>query len=534
MCSSAYRGTRKVSYEYTHQKSTHIIFWAFRADIQLGYSGVAIYTRNDTCAPIRAEEGITGVLCPPKSTTQYRDLAQSQQIGGYPRQGQLSGSVDEFTLDSEGRCVILEFPAFILLGVYCPANRDESRKIFRMAFLEALDVRIRNLVADGKEVILTGDLNIVRSEIDSTNVLETLRKEEMTMDEWLSVPSRRLFNQLVFDGEVHGPRDESRQIPVLWDLCRHFHPTREGMNTCWDTKRNTRPANNGSRIDYILCSNGLKDWFTHANIQEGLMGSDHCPVFGTMADTIVTSPGDKSIKLLDIMNPPGMFHDGKRVQNWDSKDILPLSAKLIPEFDRRRNIRDMFTKTAAGSLALSTNSIAGATDNTIISSDLEFNTKCLPDSTGVFITKLGVQNKTTYATEVNNCKAYFAEADSASGPADQLLIGKPTSTNEAPKKRVAEALVAIPPGKRSRDVVRNDVSGIDDNTRIAETAETCFLVSGVAPVNGGGVRGQAKPTKRKSQQTLQGFFKPLTLTTSAGNPVSKNHTNLNENVEMTS
>ncbi|KND90380.1 DNA-(apurinic or apyrimidinic site) lyase 2 [Tolypocladium ophioglossoides CBS 100239] len=307
-----------------------------------GYSGVAIYTRNATCAPIRAEEGVTGVLCPPRSSTKFRELPDDQQIGGYPRPGQLSGNIEELELDSEGRCVILEFPAFVLLGVYSPANRNESRDDFRVAFLEALDVRIRNLAAAGKQVILTGDLNVIRSAIDSTNVTEVLRKEGMALDDWMSMPSRRILNQLVFEGTVLGQRDEGRQRPVLWDLCRCFHPTREGMNTCWDTKRNTRPANNGSRIDYVLCGDGLKSWFTHADIQEGLMGSDHCPVFATLADTVVV--GRRTVPLADLMNPPGMFTHGKRVREWSQKDILPLSAKLIPEFDRRQSIRDMLTK----------------------------------------------------------------------------------------------------------------------------------------------------------------------------------------------
>lgn len=307
-----------------------------------GYSGVAIYTRNASCAPIRAEEGITGVLCPPKSTTNFRDLPSDQQIGGYPRPGQLSGIVEDTALDSEGRCVILEFPAFVLLGVYCPANRDESRVEFRTSFFEALDVRIRNLVAEGKEVILTGDLNVIRSEVDSTNVMENLRKENMTIDEWISLPTRRIFNQLIFEGNIVGDRDEGRQTPVLWDLCRCFHPSRLGMNTCWDTKKNTRPANNGSRIDYILCSNGIRDWFTSANIQEGLMGSDHCPVFATIAGTIARN--GSQVSLNDVMNPAGMFKNGTRVRELAQKDILPLSAKLIPEFDRRQSIRDMFSR----------------------------------------------------------------------------------------------------------------------------------------------------------------------------------------------
>ncbi|KAI1379179.1 DNase I-like protein [Hypoxylon crocopeplum] len=312
-----------------------------------GYAGVAIYTRNSVCMPIKAEEGITGVLCPPNSSTKFRDLPPDQQIGGYPKPGQLTGLVDETTLDSEGRCVILEFPAFVLIGTYSPANRDESRDEFRLGYLDALDVRIRNLVAMGKRVVLTGDLNVIRASIDTANVIERLRKEGMTVEDFFSTPSRRLFNQLVFEGDVLGPRDENREKPVLWDLGRLFHPAREGMFTCWDTKKNTRPANFGSRIDYVLCSDDMKDWFSESNIQEGLMGSDHCPVFATLKD-IVTING-KEVHIKDIMNPPGVFKDGVRLRDWTVKDLLPLSAKLIPEFDRRRSIKDMFFKKPATS-----------------------------------------------------------------------------------------------------------------------------------------------------------------------------------------
>lgn len=44
------------------------------------------------------------------------------------------------------------------------------------------------------------------------------------------------------------------------------------------------------------------------------------------------------------MNPAGMFKDGKRLREYSMKDLLPLSGKLIPEFDRRRNIKDMFSR----------------------------------------------------------------------------------------------------------------------------------------------------------------------------------------------
>ncbi|KAK3390596.1 putative DNA lyase [Podospora didyma] len=139
-----------------------------------GYSGVAIYTRSSKCSPIRAE-GITGILCPPNSTTPF----VGQHIGGYLAEGQLNVK-DEATLDSEGRCITLEFPAFVLIGVYCPAPRDKTRTEFQQAFLDALDIRIRNLIAIGKQVVLYGDPNIIRTGFDTAAFQEHLRKGSMT------------------------------------------------------------------------------------------------------------------------------------------------------------------------------------------------------------------------------------------------------------------------------------------------------------------------------------------------------------------
>jgi AP endonuclease-2 len=253
-----------------------------------------IYTRNATCSPIRAEEGITGVLCPPNSSVSFCDLPKEQQIGGYPTADQLSrptmtpgvldseeeqhnvrpkpdAKIDAPTLDSEGRCVVLEFPAFVLIGVYCPAYRDESRDSFRMDFLNALDSRVRNLTEMGKRVIVTGDINIAKQTIDTAHGTELIRKAATSEEEFISGPARRLFNQLISDGMVIGEREEGREEPVLLDVCRSFHPDRTGMYTCWDQKLNARPGNYGSRIDYVLCSLDMRDWFVDSNIQEGLM-----------------------------------------------------------------------------------------------------------------------------------------------------------------------------------------------------------------------------------------------------------------------
>ena len=178
---------------------------------------------------------------------------------------------DFLALDSEGRCLILEFPAFVLIGVYSPATRGESRTAFRIGFLNALDARVRNLVALGKRVVLAGDLNIVREELDMANAEGELRKVGVTTEEYFSNPARRLFNHLVDGGIVYGDRDKHREVPIFADLCRLFFPSRKGMFTCWETKINARPGNYGSRIDYILCSLDMVNWFSSSNIQEGLM-----------------------------------------------------------------------------------------------------------------------------------------------------------------------------------------------------------------------------------------------------------------------
>ncbi|KAJ5288567.1 hypothetical protein N7478_001597 [Penicillium angulare] len=334
--------------------------------LKKGYSGVVIYTRNDTCTPIRAEEGITGVLCPPNSSVAFRDMPETQQIGGYPTSSQLTRCqgaseksdsedqdhrsatagerIDATSLDSEGRCVVLEFPGFVLIGTYCPAYRDESRDAFRMDFLKALDARVRNLVSLGKRVFVTGDINISKAPIDSAHALDGIRKRTTTEEEFLSSPPRTLFNALLADGVVPGGRDGSREQPVLHDICRSFHPNRGGMYTCWDTKLNTRPGNYGSRIDYVLCSLDMKDWFVDSNIQEGLMGSDHCPVYAAFNDQVLSNGAIVHIR--DIVNPPGMFKDGERQREYTSQYTLPTSGRLLPEFDvgKRRSIKDMFAR----------------------------------------------------------------------------------------------------------------------------------------------------------------------------------------------
>jgi len=53
------------------------------------------------------------------------------------------------------------------------------------------------------------------------------------------------------------------------------------------------------------------------------------------------------------MNSAGTFSNGIRSKEYSAKDIPVFSGRLLPEFDKRRTIRDMFVKQATSSRPLS-------------------------------------------------------------------------------------------------------------------------------------------------------------------------------------
>lgn len=64
-----------------------------------------------------------------------------------------------------------------------------------------------------------------------------------------------------------------------------------------------RPSNYGSRIDYILCSPGLRPWIKGGDILNKVFGSDHCPVYIDLHESI-DHPILGKVNLRDMMNPP--------------------------------------------------------------------------------------------------------------------------------------------------------------------------------------------------------------------------------------
>lgn len=169
-------------------------------------------------------------------------------------------------------------------NLYCPNETDEGRREYKMAYYLTLAERVENLLANGREVIIVGDLNIAHLPIDHCEgVNQRTRQEHLDIH-----PARQWLDQfLAPNGAFH-------------DVTRKFHPTRKFMYTCWDTVKDTRPANYGVRIDYTLVSRNLLPWIKDADIQPNIYGSDHCPVYVDLRDEIQTQDG-KTIRLRDVL-----------------------------------------------------------------------------------------------------------------------------------------------------------------------------------------------------------------------------------------
>lgn len=80
-----------------------------------------------------------------------------------------------------------------------------------------------------------------------------------------------------------------------------------------------RETNYGTRVDYILITPGLLPWIKHGDIQPTLKGSDHCPIYIDLHDSITDATG-QILELKAEMNKhilPG--HVSPRIAscNWD-------------------------------------------------------------------------------------------------------------------------------------------------------------------------------------------------------------------------
>jgi exodeoxyribonuclease III len=168
--------------------------------------------------------------------------------------------------DHETRIVEARTGEYAFVSVYVPnGGKDFDAK---MRFLEKMPAYVAALHDEGKKIVLCGDLNVARSDIDVH-------------------PSQRKAGTI-------GQRPEERALleaiiaAGLVDTARSLDPDNDRLFTWWPYWREARPRNVGWRLDYVLAS---AEVFrpTSCVVQRDVGTSDHAPVVATFDPT--PSPG---------------------------------------------------------------------------------------------------------------------------------------------------------------------------------------------------------------------------------------------------
>ncbi|HVS97734.1 MAG TPA: exodeoxyribonuclease III [Puia sp.] len=133
---------------------------------------------------------------------------------------------------------------------------------YKLRWFDRLTSRAAELLNSGKQVILTGDYNVMPTEID-------VYKPEKWVDDALFRPeTRAAFRKLVDQGWT--------------DAIRKLYPG-ERIYTFWDYFRNAFSRNAGLRIDHFLLSPAVVPRLVGAGVDRDVRGweksSDHAPVW---------------------------------------------------------------------------------------------------------------------------------------------------------------------------------------------------------------------------------------------------------------
>jgi exodeoxyribonuclease-3 len=128
----------------------------------------------------------------------------------------------------------------------------------KLRFLEALETWAAQAQLARRTLVLCGDLNVARSDID-------IHPKERKPNQVGARPDERaIFEQML----AHG----------LVDIGRALDPENENLFTWWAPWRNLRARNIGWRIDYVIASDWLAQTARSAVIHREVGTSDHGPL----------------------------------------------------------------------------------------------------------------------------------------------------------------------------------------------------------------------------------------------------------------
>jgi exodeoxyribonuclease III len=161
--------------------------------------------------------------------------------------------------DMESRIVQAEIGNLVVASVYVPnGGKDYAAKL---AFMNRLAAWVRQLHEAGRELVLCGDINIARMEMD---VHPRERKP--------GIIGQRPEERQLFESLLAGH---------LVDVGRALDPDNSDLFTWWPPWRNMRQRNIGWRLDYILASQSIAQRATTCTVLADFGTSDHAPVVMT-------------------------------------------------------------------------------------------------------------------------------------------------------------------------------------------------------------------------------------------------------------
>ncbi|MGB7217350.1 MAG: exodeoxyribonuclease III [Vicinamibacterales bacterium] len=164
----------------------------------------------------------------------------------------------EFNYESRIAAVDLTSDAgdLTVTSVYVPnGGKDFAAK---MRFLEALDDYAGSFQSGSRRLILCGDMNVARTDMD-------VHPKERKPRAIGQLPEERaLLERLIGRGLV--------------DVGRALDPENDGLFTWWAPWRNMRQRNIGWRLDYVFASAPLAERATSCPVQKDVGTSDHAPV----------------------------------------------------------------------------------------------------------------------------------------------------------------------------------------------------------------------------------------------------------------
>lgn len=144
-------------------------------------------------------------------------------------------------------------------SIYVPnGGKDFPAK---MRFLEAMDEYAASFQRQGRQLVLCGDMNVARTDLD-------VHPKERKPRAIGQLPEERALIERILDRG-------------LVDLGRAFDPDNDGLFTWWAPWRNMRQRNIGWRLDYVFPSAALAARATACPVHKDVGTSDHAPVMAT-------------------------------------------------------------------------------------------------------------------------------------------------------------------------------------------------------------------------------------------------------------